>query len=195
VALVAGGVLWQPLLAAEHVEHLEDQSGSWGWYADQQGFLLAMVLLLVGFAALDRARVTGGGLVGRWAMHGFVLGWLLLVVAQAAEVWFSWSAADTVTGVGGLLTYPTVLVAGAVAVRSGALRGWRRWSLLGAGLYQTTLILVPLLLGGAGPDWLVEAGWQLCWVVLGVAALQQAADYVPVARWSTRLVPQRPRTR
>ena len=178
VSLVAGGVLWQPLLAAEHLghlDHLERRSGSWGWYVDQDGFLLAMVLVLVGLTALDRARVAGGRRVGRWAMHGLVLGWLLLVLAQAAMVWFSWSEADTVTGVGGLLTYPTVLAAGAAVVRSRTLTGWRRWSLLGVGLYQTTLILVPLLLGAAGPGWLVEAGWQLCWVGVGVAALQQAA--------------------
>jgi hypothetical protein len=55
---------------------------------------------------LDRVRVSGDGLVGRWALDGLVVGWLLLVIGQAAELWFSWAAADTVTGVGGLLTYP-----------------------------------------------------------------------------------------
>jgi hypothetical protein len=57
VCLIAGGVLWQPLLAVEHIDRLGQQSTPWGWYADQEGFLLALVLVLVGLAALDRARV------------------------------------------------------------------------------------------------------------------------------------------
>lgn len=61
----------------------------------------------------------GGRFVGRCALHGLVLGWLLLVIAQAANLWFAWPAADTVTGMGGLLTYPTVLVAGVAAVGAG----------------------------------------------------------------------------
>jgi hypothetical protein len=131
-------------------------------------------------------------------LHGLVFGWLLLVLAQAAKVWFSGPAADTVTGVGGLLTYPTVLATGAAAVRAGCLTGWRRWSLLGEGLYQTTLILVPLLLGAVGPGWLVEAGWQLCWVVVGGAALQQVAESRRVEGHATgrsRLLPERRLTR
>jgi hypothetical protein len=58
----------------------------------------------------------------------------------------------------------------AVAVRAGRLTGWRRWTLLGVGAYQTTLILVPVLLGAAGPSW---PAWQVCWVLVGVAAVRQ----------------------
>jgi hypothetical protein len=172
ICLVTAGLLWQPLLGWEHLDHL-DQRGSAGWTLDQQGFLLAMMLLLIGLAALDHLRVAGDGLVGRWALHGLVVGWLLLVVGQCAGLWFSWSAATTLIGVGGLLTYPTALVAGASVVRAGRLSAWRRWALLVQGAYQTTLILVPLMLGGAGPGWPSEAGWQAGWVVVGVAALQE----------------------
>jgi predicted ATPase/DNA-binding XRE family transcriptional regulator len=35
------------------------------------------------------------------------------------------------------------------------------------------LILVPVLLGAAGPGWPVEAGWQLGWFLVGVAASRQ----------------------
>jgi hypothetical protein len=133
VCLIAGGVLWRPLLAAEHLGHLERRSESWGWYVDQDGFLFAMVLVLVGLTALDRARVAGGRRVGRWAMHGLVFGWLLLVLGQAAMVWVSWSGADTMTGVGGLPTYPTVLVAGAAVVRSPALTRWAAVVAVGRG--------------------------------------------------------------
>lgn len=163
VCLIGGGLLWQPLLAAEHLGHLERRSGSWGWYVDQDGFLFAMVLVLVGLTALDRARVAGGRRVGRWAMHGLVFGWLLLVLGQAAMVWVSWSGADTVTGVGGLLTFPTVLVAGAAVVGSRALTAWRRWSLLGVGLYQTTLILVLIRPAFSGQ---FQIGYLRCRVVV-----------------------------
>ena len=173
VCLIAGSVLWQPLLAAEHLGHLERRSARWAWYADQTGFLLAMVLVLAGLVALDRARVAGEHRVGRWALHGLVLGWFLLVVAQLGSLGFAWRAADAMTGVGGLLTYPTVVLAGAAAVGAGRLTGWRRWTLLGEAVYQLALILVPLLLGAGGPGWAAEAGWQLCWLVVGVAAVQQ----------------------
>jgi hypothetical protein len=170
-----------PAFAWEHLDHL-DQRGSAEWTLDQQGFLLAMVLLLMGLAALDRLRVAGDGLMGRWALHGLVVGWLLLVIGQGADVWFSWSAAPTMIGVGGLLTYPTALVAGATVVRAGLLTGWRRWTILVEGVYQSAVILVPLLLGGPGPGWLSEAGWQVCWVVVGVSVLQEPRERRPMAR-------------
>jgi hypothetical protein len=69
-----------------------------------------MLLLLVGLSALDRARVAGSHRAGRWALHGLVLGWLLLVVAQLAKLAFDSREAAAVTGVGGLMTYPTVLI-------------------------------------------------------------------------------------
>jgi hypothetical protein len=74
-----------------------------------------------------------------------------LAFLQAGDVAFHWKAADVLTGIGGLLTYPTTLFAGIAAVRAGRLSRWRRWALLGLGVYQISVILVPLLLGAPGP--------------------------------------------
>jgi hypothetical protein len=172
--LIVGGAVWQPMLGWEHLGNLGHRSASWTWCTDQAGFLVAMVLLLIGMAALDRARLTGASVTGRLAMHGLVLAWGLLVVAEVGDLVFHWTAADVLTGIGGLLTYPTTLVAGVAAIRAGPLTRWRRWALLGLGIYQIGVILVPLLLGAAGPGWPAEAGWQLGWITVGVAAVQQS---------------------
>jgi hypothetical protein len=171
-ALVVGGLLWQPLLAFQSVAGLHDRSATWQWSLDQFGFLVAMTCLLVGLVALDRARVTGEGRLGRWAMHVLVLAWGALALGQLLSLTIGWQ----VPGVGivaGLLTYPAAVVAGSAVVRGGRLTGWRRWTLLVEGVYETLVILVPLLVFGWGPSWATEAGWQLCWVLVGVAALTE----------------------
>jgi hypothetical protein len=177
--LIIGSLLWQPMLAWEHLQGLGHRSSSWTWYADQGGFLLTMVLLLIGMAILDRARFTGPRAIGRLALHGLVLAWILLVIAQAGDLGFRWTTADVLTGIGGLLTYPTALVAGIAAVRGGQLTRWRRWALLGLGAYQIGVILVPLLLATAEPSWPAEAGWQLGWFTVGAAAVQQGLRKIP----------------
>jgi hypothetical protein len=171
IFLITGSALWQPMLGWEHLKDLGQRSSVWVWYADQGGFLVAMGLLLIGMVSLDRARFAGASVVGRLAMHGLALAWALLVIAEVGDL-ARWGAADALTGIGGLLTYPTTLVAGIVAVRGGQLTGWRRWPLLGLGGYQIGVLLIPLLLAAAEPSWPAEAGWQLGWLTVGVAAVQ-----------------------
>ena len=173
MGLCAGGLLWQPLLAFQNLEELHERSTAWQWYVDQWGFLVAMTCLLVGLVALDRARVTGEGRIGRGAMHVFVLAWGALVLGQLVKLTLGWDLG--VAGiVAALLTYPAALVAGFAVLRAGRWSGWRRWTLLGEGVYETVVILVPLLVANWGPSWATEAGWQLSWVVVGAAALTEA---------------------
>jgi hypothetical protein len=171
--VLAGGLLWQPMLAWEDLRYLQPRSASPDWYLDQAGFLLTMVLLLAGFATLDLAGFPGPARTGRLAIHGLVAAWALLVTAQIGALANSGTAADLLTGLGGLLTYPTTLIAGIVAVRGGMLTGWRRWALLGQALYQICVILLPILVWRSGPNWAAEAGWELGWVAVGVAAATQ----------------------
>ncbi len=175
VALAAGGLLWQPLLAFQNLAGLHERSTTWQWYLDQWGFLVAMTFLLVGLVALDRARVTGEGRIGRGAMHVLVLSWGALVLGQVVKLSLGWDL-PVVGIVGGLLTYPAALVAGFAVVRGGRWTGWRRWTLLGEGVYETLVILVPLLIANWGPSWATEAGWQLSWVIVGAAALIEARN-------------------
>lgn len=179
VALVLGGLLWQPLLTFQYLAGLHERSATWQWSLDQFGFLVAMMCLFVGLALLDRAGVAGEGLVGRWSMHVLVFAWGALVLGQLLKLTIGWEA----PGVGifaGLATYPAALLAGYAVVHAGRLTGWRRWPLLVEGVYETLVILVPLLALNWGPSWVTEAGWQLCWVLLGVAALSQARKSSPV---------------
>lgn len=168
--LLAAGLLWQPLLAAENLDHLRHRSAAWAWYADQTGFLVAMVLLLLGIFALGRGRVSGDGRSGRWALRGLALGWSMLVAGQVLSLLTGWDA-TALQAPGGLLTFPTAVVAGVAAVRAGRLVGWRRWALLAQGGYASVVILGPLLAADWGPSWATEAGWQLSWALVGWAAL------------------------
>ena len=134
-----------------------------------------MTCVCVGLAGLDRAGVAGEGRLGRWAMHVLVFAWGALVLGQFLKLTVGWE----VPGVGivaGLLTYPAALLPGYAVVHAGRLTGWRRWTLLVEGVYETMVILVPLLALNWGPSWATEAGWQLCWVLLGVAALTQSQE-------------------
>lgn len=167
--------MWQPLLTFENLADLHDRSTTWQWYVDQWGFLVAMTLLLVGLGALDRAGVTGEGRIGRGAMHVLVLAWGALVLGQLMKLTLGWDLA-VVGIVGGLLTYPAALVAGFAVLRGGRWAGWQRWTLLGEGVYETVVILVPLLVANWGPSWATEAGWQMCWVIVGAAALTEARN-------------------
>jgi hypothetical protein len=101
LCLIVGGALWQPMRATEHLEHLASRSASWRWYGDQGGFLLAMLLLPTGLAGMDRARVANRRVIERFALPGLVAASVLLVVANAGDLLFRWSAADTMTGIGG----------------------------------------------------------------------------------------------
>lgn len=182
VGLAAGGLLWQPLLAFENLAGLHVRSTKWQWYVDQWGFLVAMTFLLVGLVALDHARATGEGRIGRGAMHVLVFAWGALVLGQLVKLTLGWDLAAAGI-VGGLLTYPSALVAGFAVLHSGRWAGWRRWTLLGEGVYETLVILVPLLVANWGPSWATEAGWQLSWVIVGAAALTEARN-------SERLAPE-----
>lgn len=173
VALVSGGLLWQPLLAFQNLAGLHDRSATWQWYLDQWGYLVAMTCLLVGLVALDRARVTGQGRLGRAAMRVLVLAWGALVLGHLLKLTVGWDV-PAVGIIGGLLTYPGALVAGYAIAHGGRWTGWRRWTLLTEGVYETLVILVPLLALNWGPSWATEAGWQLCWVMVGAAALAEA---------------------
>lgn len=181
MALVGGGLLWQPMLGIEKLVHLDERSQTWQWFANQSGFLVAMALLFGGLVALDRAHITGPGRAGRVAMHVLVVAWGLLVIGQVISLVTGWDSPLLI--VGGLLTYPAALVAGTAVVRAARLTGWRGWTLLIEGVYETAFILVPLLVANWGPNWATEAGWQLCWVLVGVAALRAVG--VPSATGST----------
>jgi len=179
VSLLAGSLLWQPLLAAEHLADVAHPSAGVGWYLDQAGFLVAMLLLLTGIGALDRARVAGAGRVGRWALRGLLLAWALLVAGEIAQLATGSETAPLVNalqGIGGLLTYPTGLVAGVAVARAGRLQGWRRWPLLATAVYETVVILVPVLVTNSGPSWAAEAAWQAGWALVGAAAWSQARE-------------------
>ncbi len=181
ISLVVGGLLWQPMLAFQNLAGLHDRSDTWQWSVDQYGFLVAMGCLLVGLVALDRTAVAGTGRLGRWSMRALVLAWGALVLGQLLKLTTGWEP----PGLGiaaGLATYPAALLAGSAAVRAGRLTGWGRWALLLEGVYETLVILVPLLAANWGPSWATEAGWQLCWVLLGAASLTEASRTSRIGR-------------
>jgi hypothetical protein len=104
-------------------------------------------------------------------MHGLVVAWSIIPAGEFIGLVFG--LRDIPSGiVGGLLTYPTTLVAGVGAVKARRLTGWRRWALLFQGIFQFVVVFLPIpLLKLDGPSWAAEAAWQLIWALVGVAAL------------------------
>ena len=103
------------------------------------------------------------------AMHVLVLAWAALVFSHLLTLSISWEAPG-VGIVAGLLTYPAALLPGYAVVHAGRLTGWRRWTLLVEGVCRRWSSSFHCWSWNWGPSWVTEAGWQLCWVLVGPAA-------------------------
>ena len=76
-----------------------------------------------------------------------------------------------------------MILAGIAVLRTRRWGGWHRFAPLLVGLWSL-LVLTPASIASGGPPapvalWAIT-GWELCWVLLGVAVLTEIA--VPAAR-------------
>jgi hypothetical protein len=131
------------------------------------------LLVLLGVAGLVRSGAAGRG---RLAASGLWLTILGLAVNIVAE--FAWligtSAFGALLGISVLAITLGLILAGAAMVRGGRWAGWQRFTLLACGLYIPLVLLPAFALPGLLPHYAI-GGWGVCWLLLGVAQLAEAA--------------------
>jgi hypothetical protein len=133
---------------------------------------IAYLLLGVSVVGLMQSRLSGSGLVPRWALGIAAAGWILSAVAQFVL------PADTDLAQQVLFPTATVLiglgmtVAGIAALRAGRLRGWSRVGPIACGLYPF-VVAFPVFAATGGPQFLVLSGWGPCWLILNAVVYQQ----------------------
>jgi hypothetical protein len=128
---------------------------------------------LAGLIGLALSGAAGAGLLGRIGLGGAGLGQVLLV---AAELIYPGNpdVGDQLFAVAPLLSAVGMVLAGVAVLRAGHWTGWQRTAPLLVGLWSI-VVLTPAIIVSGGPPapvalWAI-AGWELTWLLLGVAVL------------------------
>jgi hypothetical protein len=150
---------------------------SWGFVAQaviHLGELAAVIALALSGAA-------GRGWLARIGLGATVIGQVLLAAAELIDP-FSPEVGDQIFYVAPLLSAIGLILAGIAVLRTRHWGGWHRFTPLLVGLWSL-IVLTPAVIASGGPPaplalWAI-AGWELCWVLLGVAVLAEIAVSAP----------------
>lgn len=132
---------------------------------------------LAGVIALAMAGAAGTGALGRIGLGVAAVAQVLFAVA---ELIFESNpgVGEQLFNVAPILSIVGMVLAGIAVLRAGRWSGWARFSPLAVGLWMLVVVTPVLLTAGPPPAtaavWTI-AGWDLCWLLLGAAALTQTA--------------------
>ncbi len=136
--------------------------------------LVANALVFVGVIGLARAGAAGDGWLARVGL-GLALFASALFLPLEVYIIFNLEVGGMSLGLSALLQGLGLLLAGIAVVRAGRWQGWQRWMPLLCGLY-TFLILIPALaLSPDGYNAWALVGWQIPFLLLGLALYQQGS--------------------
>lgn len=143
--------------------------------AVMQGIVIvANTLTLVGVVGLARSGAAGNGWLARAGL-GIALAASALFLPFEVLVAINLELGGALLGLTALAQGLGLLLAGIAALRAGRWDGWRRFTPLLCGLY-TFLVLIPALaLSPEGYNAWALAGWQIPFLLLGVALYQHGA--------------------
>lgn len=146
-----------------------------GWAYLPRGLIHVGELAAVVAVALCGAA--GAGWLGPVGLGLAGLGAALLAVAEVLTE-AGRGVSDTLFTIAPNLVGLGLLLAGAAVVRSGVWAGWRRWVVLGLGVFVFA-VMTPVLIASGGPPapgalWAL-AGWEVLWVLVAAAVLVETA--------------------
>lgn len=154
-----------------------------GWEPSYGSVLQGVIHVaeLAGVIALLLSGAAGTGWLGRTGLGAAVLGQVVLVVAELVYPGDP-DLGDQLFGVGPVLSALGMVAAGVAVLRAGTWTGWRRFTPLAVGLWSI-VVLTPALVVSGGPPapvalWAI-AGWDLTWLLLGVAVWVAAGHAAP----------------
>jgi hypothetical protein len=168
VVSIAIGVLTTTVYPQSH-EPGTAAFNSWG------AVLTAMhVLLLLGVATLVTTRAAGRGALAT-AAYVLVLAGLALQATAEAVLRFSFSAGNTLFGIVVPGIAVAMLLLGVAIWRARTWRGWTRLVPFACGAY-IPLVLLPAFGASHGVNFLAIAGWQVLFLILGIAMWDEAGQ-------------------
>jgi len=140
--------------------------------------IIANTLVLIGVIGLVRSGAAGESRLAKIGLRIAVLASALFLPFEVL-VTVNEELGGALLGLTALVQGLGLLLAGIAVLRAGRWSRWRRFTPLLCGLY-TFLILIPALALSDGYNAWALAGWQIPFLLLGVALYQQRS--VPVAK-------------
>lgn len=136
--------------------------------------IVANALVLVGVIGLARSGATGNGRLGRIGMAVALAASAIFLPAEVL-VAINEELGGALLGLCALAQGLGLLLAGIAVLRARRWNGWHRFTPLLCGLY-TVLVLIPALALSDGYNAWALAGWQIPFVLLGLALRQHGAS-------------------
>jgi hypothetical protein len=146
--------------------------------------IVANTLTLVGVLGLARSGAAGDGWLARVGL-GIALAASALFLPFEVLVAINLELGGMLLGLTALVQGLGLLLAGIAVLRVGRWDGWQRFTPLLCGLYTFVILIPALALSPEGYNAWALAGWQIPFVLLGVALYQQGAapgQRVPAGR-------------
>lgn len=139
--------------------------------------LVANALVFVGVIGLARAGAAGQSWLAKIGLSLALFASALFLPLELYII-FNLEIGGMLLGLSALLQGLGLLLVGIAVVQAGRWQGWQRWIPLLCGLY-TFLVLIPALaLSPDGYNAWALVGWQVPFVLLGVALYQQGSAAV-----------------
>lgn len=148
--------------------------GTTAFLVSQLVVIVANALALAGVWGLARSRAAGKGAL---AVTGETMALIASALFLPLEVYlfFDLETAGMLLGIASMVQALGLLFVGIAVLRAGVWTGWRRFAPHAVGLY-TFLVLIPALaLSPEGYNGWALAGWQVVFLLLGIALWQHGA--------------------
>ncbi len=179
---MASAVLWLVALTIEYRYDLQPPGdGSLLYFADSFMFFLALAGYLIMLLGLWQAKATGEGAFGRGSLGIFIVGLVLLLIAQIVS-WLTRNHDNFLFPLGGLCQLVGVVLTGIAVVTAKRWDGWQRYVLLLQAVWYVVLVIplfvaevvIPVVATNQGPTQLGESLWQVTWFITSLALFTQS---------------------
>lgn len=136
--------------------------------------LVANALVFVGVIGLAHSGAAGKGRLARIGL-GLALVASALFLPLEVYIIFNLDVGGMLLGLSALLQGLGLLLAGIAVMRAGRWQGWQRWTPLLCGVYTFFVLIPALALSPDGYNAWALVGWQVPFVLLGLALYQQGS--------------------
>ncbi|MGL4649497.1 MAG: hypothetical protein ACRC1H_08805 [Caldilineaceae bacterium] len=172
IGLVLGSVIGAGVGVSE--ANNPTSPGTTGFLISQLVVIVVNTLTLVGLIGLARSGAAGDGRLAKVGLGLAVVASALFVPLEL-YLFVNLDLGGMLLGISSMLQAVGLLLAGIAVLRAGIWSGWHRFTPLLCGLY-TFLVLIPaLMLAPTGYNGWALAGWQVPFLLMGIALVQNSA--------------------